>query len=101
MANRQISYVCAARQIHVIDALGRHRPQTTAEGDGIVWGSWASGPSEKVGHSWPTWSPDGRCLAFTSTRSGRSELYLSNRDGRFQRKLSTRGGVYLTPSWGR
>ena len=49
----------------------------------------------------PSWSPDGRYLAFTSTRSGESKLYIMTADGRFQTMVSAGKGQYMTPSWGR
>jgi len=36
----------------------------------------------------PTWSPDGRRIAFTSFRHGRGEIYVMNADGRQQRRLT-------------
>lgn len=46
----------------------------------------------------PTWSPDGRYLAFTSTRSGRSEIWIASADGKYQVQL-TDGGGYSMPAW--
>jgi TolB protein len=48
----------------------------------------------------PSFSPDGRHIAFSSSRTGRSELYIMTLDGFTQRQL-TRGGGYLSPSWER
>ena len=63
MNQRSIAYVCPKRQIYVIDTNGVATPQTSAGGDSLVWGTWASGAGQRVGHSWPTWSPDGTQIA--------------------------------------
>jgi Tol biopolymer transport system component len=36
----------------------------------------------------PLWSPDGRTIAFRSSRDGNPELYLMNADGSGQRRLT-------------
>lgn len=48
----------------------------------------------------PTWSPDGRYLAFTSTRDGSSRIYISTADGKSQNAATT-SGWYENPVWGR
>lgn len=45
----------------------------------------------------PAISPDGRQIAFESTRSGAYELWLSDRDGRNARPI-TKSGVYKSPA---
>ena len=47
----------------------------------------------------PTFSPDGRFIAFSSTRNGRSEIYIASLDGIVQKKLSEIPGSSRTPSW--
>ena len=42
----------------------------------------------------PTFSPDGRSIAFTSDRAGFHDLYLVDRDGRGGRLTSYTGGVF-------
>ncbi len=46
----------------------------------------------------PAWSPNGRHLAFVSTRAGRSQIFTVDRDGRNVRQL-TREGNNTTPHW--
>lgn len=47
----------------------------------------------------PSWSPDGRAVAFSSDRDGAWALYVMNADGSGQRKLRSGGGTY--PRWSR
>jgi TolB protein len=47
----------------------------------------------------PCFAPNGRLIAFTSTRNGSRDLYVGNLDGSFQRRI-TQNGSYWTPSWG-
>jgi TolB protein len=46
----------------------------------------------------PAWSPNGRHLAFSSTRAGRLQIFTVDRDGRNLRQI-TREGNNQTPSW--
>lgn len=47
----------------------------------------------------PRWSPDGRRLAFRSTRSGSSNLYLMDADGSHVVRLTDHPGNDFDPSW--
>ncbi|MFN2446157.1 MAG: hypothetical protein ABR606_11340 [Vicinamibacterales bacterium] len=46
----------------------------------------------------PAWAPNGRHLAFTSTRAGRTHVFTVDRDGRNVRQL-TRDGNNTQPNW--
>jgi TolB protein len=46
----------------------------------------------------PAYSPNGRHLTFTSTRSGRAQIFTVGRDGRGVRQI-TRDGNNYTPNW--
>ena len=46
------------------------------------------------------WSPDGRYIAFTSTRDGNSNIYLVSVDGgEDDIRLTTDGAADISPSW--
>ncbi|HEX4046756.1 MAG TPA: Tol-Pal system beta propeller repeat protein TolB [Elusimicrobiota bacterium] len=48
----------------------------------------------------PTWSPDGRLLAFSSTRDdGRSQIYVMDADGSAPRRIADVPGASSTPDW--
>lgn len=47
----------------------------------------------------PTWSPDGRLLAFSSTRDGRSQIYVMDADGSAPRRVADVPGASSTPHW--
>ena len=46
----------------------------------------------------PTFSPNGRHIAFTSTRAGKEQIFVIDRDGKNLRQL-TRGGMNRYPNW--
>jgi TolB protein len=46
----------------------------------------------------PSWSPNGRHLAFTSTRSGKSQVFTIARDGKNLRQITKSGNNYQ-PDW--
>ncbi len=48
---------------------------------------------------WPAFSPDGRRVAFGSSRGGDVELYIVGIDGSGLRRLTTRRGLDMRPSW--
>jgi TolB protein len=47
----------------------------------------------------PSWAPNGRHLAFTSTRTGEAQIFTVNRDGSNVRQLTFEGS-HTMPNWG-
>ena len=47
----------------------------------------------------PAWSPDGRKIAFRSTRNGNREIYVMNADGSGKRNLTRNPAQDGRPSW--
>ncbi|HOX23971.1 MAG TPA: hypothetical protein PLL10_10930, partial [Elusimicrobiales bacterium] len=48
----------------------------------------------------PSWSPDGRFIAFTSTRGGGRQIFVMDADGSAPHLLTQLPGTSYTPSWG-
>ncbi len=48
---------------------------------------------------WPSWSPDGRRFAFSSTHEGNQEIYTANADGTGLVRLTNSPGIDAHPSW--
>jgi TolB protein len=73
------------RDIHVLDLkTGTSRALTQDPANGM----------------YPTWSPDGRKIAFMSWRNGKTELFTMNADGTDQRVLfSPETGSAIDPRW--
>ena len=46
----------------------------------------------------PAWSPNGRHLAFSSTRAGKRQIFTVGRDGKNVRQITRSGNNYM-PSW--
>jgi TolB protein len=47
----------------------------------------------------PTWSPDGRHIAFTSTRAGQRDVFVMHADGSDQRRLTSNGRDNYLADW--
>jgi TolB protein len=48
---------------------------------------------------YPSWSPDGRRLAFMSWRNGKTEIFTMNADGGDQQRLVSMEGDTVDPRW--
>ncbi|MGC8718855.1 MAG: TolB family protein, partial [Thermodesulforhabdaceae bacterium] len=47
----------------------------------------------------PTWSPDGRMIAFQSNRSGKSAIWVMLKNGTDARLLTEMPGEQILPAW--
>jgi dipeptidyl aminopeptidase/acylaminoacyl peptidase len=54
----------------------------------LAGGGTVEGAESILTNDAPTWSPDGRRIAFTTFRHGRGEIYVMNADGSRQRRLT-------------
>ena len=50
-------------------------------------------------NSAPAWSPDGRSLAYSSSRSGNAEIYVMDTQTKVSKKLTNHWGIDTNPSW--
>ncbi|MFO0907540.1 MAG: biopolymer transporter Tol [Isosphaeraceae bacterium] len=58
------------------------------------------GDQGKLAHQdWPSWSPDGRRIAFSSTHEGNQEIYLAQADGTNLTRLTQSPGIDTHPVW--
>jgi TolB protein len=49
----------------------------------------------------PAWSPDGRFIAFTTTRGGKRQIYVMDADGSAPHLVANIRGDSYTPDWSR
>ena len=47
----------------------------------------------------PSFSPDGRSIAFESDRGGTQQIYVMNSNGTGQRRITFAGGSHASPAW--
>ena len=47
----------------------------------------------------PTWSADGKQIAFASDRNGRFQIYVMDVDGSKVSAVGVGSGTYLAPAW--
>src|SRR5262249_30813434 len=50
-------------------------------------------------NKWPAYSPDGKQIAFGSSRDGNFEIYTMNADGTNARRLTHSHGLDMRPCW--
>jgi Tol biopolymer transport system component len=58
-----------------------------------------AGSAIVIGNDAPSWSPDGRQIAFTSFRHGNGEIYVMRADGSAKRRLTTNTAHDDHPEW--
>lgn len=117
-----------APQIYVMSADGVGSPRRVTEGGYADRPTWAPAPFNEIAYAVrsgpgydieiydvasrerrritfgegsnesPAYAPNGRHLAFTSTRRGRVQVFTIGRDGRGLRQVTTQGNNY-TPNW--
>lgn len=59
----------------------------------------ATGGGKLSHEEWPSWSPSGDRVAFTSTREGNQELFVTRIDGGDWTRLSSQPGIDAHPAW--
>jgi TolB protein len=68
-----------------------------ADGSGLKTVFAGTGPLSH--QDWPSWSPDGRRFAFSSTHEGNQEIYTAQADGTGLVRLTNSPGIDGHPSW--
>ena len=89
-------------EIYTMDADGSNQTRITYNA-GVVQPSEDEGRERFQPGSWdqyPSWSPDGTRIAFTSDRDGNDEIYIMNADGANQTRITSNPDVDASPSWG-
>jgi TolB protein len=67
--------------------------------DGTGFKTVTSDGGKLVHQDWPSWSPDGRRFAFSSTHEGNQEIYTAKADGTDLVRLTQNLGIDSHPSW--
>lgn len=68
-----------------------------ADGGGLKTVFAGTGPLSH--QDWPSWSPDGRRFAFSSTHEGNQEIYIAEADGTKLVRLTNHPGIDAHPCW--
>jgi tol-pal system beta propeller repeat protein TolB len=71
-----------------------------ATGATIALGETAGSAPDGPRHAWPSWSPDGRWLAHTTTTSPEeADLWIVSADGKTRRRITSSPGAEWLPRW--
>ena len=97
MNYRSILIVCLAKLGLAVAGWG----QTVTSSDGEAWvaGDIRRLTDTSGNDSSPSWSPDGRSIAFTSDRDGNREIYVMDANGDNLRNLTNESSQDRHPSW--
>ena len=71
----------------------------TSSGGDLVAGAIRRLTNHSAGDSSPSWSPDGRHIAFSSRRDDNWEIYVMDSDGNNPRRLTNHSANDWRPSW--
>jgi TolB protein len=59
-----------------------------------------AGTEGKLSHEeWPSWSPDGQWIAYSSTKDDNQEIYIVKSDGSEKKRLTTEVAIDAHPAW--
>jgi TolB protein len=59
-----------------------------------------AGTEGKLSHEeWPSWSPDGEWIAYSSTKDDNQEIYIVKADGSEKKRLTTEVAIDAHPAW--
>jgi hypothetical protein len=81
------------------------RPDPVVGGDNEIWTMNPDGSSQTkltdntVDDIQPTWSPDGKWIAFASKRDGNYEIYVMSGSGGSQTRITSNPATDLSPTW--
>ena len=89
--NTQIAYVTMRKK-------GKKRHYTLEVADSDGFNAQAILKSTQPIMS-PSWSPNGRKLAYVSFENGRSEVFVQNLDGKNRQKIASFKGINGAPAW--
>jgi Tol biopolymer transport system component len=69
--------------------------------DGLLITRLTDGPGNSGNDLAPSWSPDGKLIAYVNIRDGNRDIYIMNADGTGASRLTTSTSIDATPAWNR